>query len=152
MIYYFKFDFMVMIIECGFLVDCIDYQVLDEVFSNGMVIVYIGYDVIVKLLYVGYFLNIMLLCWFQKIGNKLIILMGGGIIKVGDLLFCSEECFLLDENVIMVNIGGMQCVFDCYFDYCLGDNVVVMLNNVEWFDGLNYFEFLCDIGCYFSVN
>lgn len=112
--------------------------------------VYIGYDVMVVLLYVGYLLNIMMLCWFQKIGNCLIMLMGGGMIKVGDFSFCLDECLLLDVVVIQLNIDGMGQVFVCYFDY--GLDKVLMLNNVEWLDGLNYLDFLCDIGWYFFVN
>ena len=152
MTYHPKSDFMATIIERGFLADCTDYQALDEALSNGMVTAYIGYDATAKSLHVGHLLNIMLLRWFQKTGNKPITLMGGGTTKVGDPSFRSEERPLLDENAIMANIGGMQRVFDRYLDYRSGDNAAVMLNNAEWLDGLNYLEFLRDIGRHFSVN
>ena len=152
MTYHPKSDFMATIIERGFLADCTDYQALDEALSNGMVTAYIGYDATAKSLHVGHLLNIMLLRWFQKTGHKAITLMGGGTTKVGDPSFRSEERPLLDENAIMANIGGMQRVFDRYLDYRSGDNAAVMLNNAEWLDGLNYLDFLRDIGRHFSVN
>lgn len=78
--------------------------------------------------------------------------MGGGMIKVGDFLFCVDEWFLFMEDQINDNISGIQKVFVKYIDYGDGEIDVLMLNNVEWLDGLNYLEFLCDIGWYFFVN
>jgi tyrosyl-tRNA synthetase len=95
-------------------------------------------------------LNIMMLRWFQKTGNRPITLMGGGTTKVGDPSFRSEERPLLDDAAIQSNIDGMQQVFARYLSY--GDNAATMLNNAEWLDGLNYLEFLRDIGRHFSVN
>ena len=152
MTYHPKSEFMATIMQRGFLADCTDYQALDEALANGMVTAYIGYDATAKSLHVGHLLNIMLLKWFQKTGHKPITLMGGGTTKVGDPSFRSDERPLLDDHAIAVNIGGMQRVFDRYLDYKSGDNAAVMLNNAEWLDGLNYLEFLRDIGRHFSVN
>ena len=152
MTYHPKSEFMATIMQRGFLADCTDYQALDEALANGMVTAYIGYDATAKSLHVGHLLNIMLLKWFQKTGHKPITLMGGGTTKVGDPSFRSDERPLLDDHAIAVNIGGMQRVFDRYLDYRNGDNAAVMLNNAEWLDGLNYLEFLRDIGRHFSVN
>ncbi|OUD10907.1 tyrosine--tRNA ligase [Marivivens niveibacter] len=152
MTYHPKSEFMATIMQRGFLADCTDYQALDEALANGMVTAYIGYDATAKSLHVGHLLNIMLLKWFQKTGHKPITLMGGGTTKVGDPSFRSDERPLLDDHAIAVNIGGMQRVFDRYLDYRKGDNAAVMLNNAEWLDGLNYLEFLRDIGRHFSVN
>jgi len=44
----------------------------------------------------------------------------------------------------------MQKVFDRYLAY--GEGKATMLNNAEWLDGLNYLDFLRDIGRHFSVN
>ncbi len=44
----------------------------------------------------------------------------------------------------------MQRVFARYLDY--GPDAALMLNNAEWLDGLNYLDFLRDIGRHFSVN
>ncbi len=152
MTYHPKSDFLRVIIERGFLADCTNLQELDEALNKGMVTAYIGYDATAKSLHVGHLLNIMLLRWFQKTGNKPITLMGGGTTKVGDPSFRSDERPLLGPEQIDENIAGMQQVFDRYLDYKEGENAALMRNNAEWLDELNYLDFLRDIGRHFSVN
>ena len=145
-----KSDFLRVMFERGYVADCTDYEALDQALLAGPVTAYIGYDATAASLHVGHLLNIMMLRWFQKTGNTPITLMGGGTTKVGDPSFRSDERPLLDEAAIQSNIDGMQQVFAQYLDY--GDGKARMLNNAEWLDGLNYLEFLRDIGRHFSVN
>jgi len=152
MTYHPKSEFMATIMERGFLADCTDYQALDEAFRAGIVPGYIGYDATARSLHVGHLLNIMLLRWFQKLGGKPITLMGGGTTKVGDPSFRADERPLLSAEQIDANIAGMQEVFDRYLTYGDGPGDAIMLNNAEWLDGLNYLDFLRDIGRHFSVN
>lgn len=152
MTYHPKSDFLSIIIERGYLADCTDLQELDAALKKGMVTAYIGYDATAASLHVGHLLNIMLLRWFQKTGNKPITLMGGGTTKVGDPSFRSEERPLLTPEKIDENIDGMGRVFARYLDYGDAANGAQMLNNAEWLDNLNYLEFLRDIGRHFSVN
>ncbi|GAB1379730.1 tyrosine--tRNA ligase [Pararhodobacter aggregans] len=147
-----KSNFLRIIIERGFLADCTDLQGLDEALLKGVVPAYIGYDATAKSLHVGHLLNIMLLRWFQKTGNKPITLMGGGTTKVGDPSFRSEERPLLTPEAIDGNIESMKQVFAKYLTYGEGAGDAIMRNNAEWLDGLNYLEFLRDIGRHFSVN
>ncbi|REF72822.1 MULTISPECIES: tyrosine--tRNA ligase [Paracoccus] len=150
MTYRAKSDFLNVMIERGYLADCTDMQALDEALIEGPVTAYIGYDATAASLHVGHLLNIMMLRWFQKTGNRPITLMGGGTTKVGDPSFRSEERPLLTPDAIQSNIDGMQQVFARYLDY--GDGHAMMLNNAEWLDSLNYLDFLRDIGRHFSVN
>ncbi|WP_207099557.1 tyrosine--tRNA ligase [Paracoccus shandongensis] len=145
-----KSDFLRVMTERGYVADCTDYAALDQALLDGPVTAYIGYDATAASLHVGHLLNIMMLRWFQKTGNRPITLMGGGTTKVGDPSFRSEERPLLDEAAIQSNIDGMAQVFARYLDY--GEGRATMLNNAEWLDGLNYLEFLRDIGRHFSVN
>ena len=145
-----KSDFLRVMTERGYLADCTDYEALDKALLAGPVTAYIGYDATAASLHVGHLLNVMMLRWFQKTGNRPITLMGGGTTKVGDPSFRSDERPLLDDAAIQTNIDGMQQVFARYLDY--GDDGAQMLNNAEWLDGLNYLTFLRDIGRHFSVN
>ncbi|WP_022707567.1 tyrosine--tRNA ligase [Paracoccus zeaxanthinifaciens] len=145
-----KSDFLRIMSERGYLADCTDYEALDKALLQGPVTAYIGYDATAASLHVGHLLNIMMLRWFQKTGNKPITLMGGGTTKVGDPSFRSEERPLLDDAAIQSNIDRLQTVFAQYLHY--GDDGALMLNNAEWLDGLNYLTFLRDIGRHFSVN
>ncbi|MFW5881787.1 MAG: tyrosine--tRNA ligase, partial [Roseicyclus sp.] len=139
-----KSEFLRIVVARGFLADCTDLEGLDEALIAGPVTAYIGYDATAKSLHVGHLLNIMLLRWWQKTGNRPITLMGGGTTKVGDPSFRAEERPLLSEAEIDANIAGMNRVFARYLDYGDGTAEAVMLNNADWLDGLNYLEFLRD--------
>ncbi|MFY0309278.1 tyrosine--tRNA ligase [Leisingera sp. D0M16] len=148
-----KSDFIAVMMERGFLADCTDYQGLDEALLSGVRPAYIGFDATAKSLHVGSLIQIMMLRWFQKTGHQPITLMGGGTTKVGDPSFRADERPLLTEAEIDENIAGIKKVFSAYIDYETdAPNKALMLNNAEWLDGLNYLEFLRDIGRHFSVN
>jgi tyrosyl-tRNA synthetase len=150
--YHPKSEFMRVMFERGFVADCTDYQALDEALVKGVVPAYIGYDATAPSLHVGHLMNIMVLRWLQKTGHKPITLMGGGTTKVGDPSFRSEERPLLTPQAIDANIAGLKKVYANYLTYGDGPTDAIMLNNAEWLDGLNYLDFLRDIGRHFSVN
>ena len=152
MTYHPKSDFMRVMIERGFLADCTDYQGLDEALIQGVVPAYIGFDATAKSLHVGSLIQIMMLRWLQKTGHKPLVLMGGGTTKVGDPSFRADERPLLTPEQIEGNITGIRQVFDKYLTFGGGASDALMLNNAEWLDGLNYLDFLRDIGRHFSVN
>ena len=152
MTYHPKSDFMRVMMERGFLADCTDYQGLDEAAAKGGMPGYIGFDATAKSLHVGSLIQIMMLRWLQKTGGQPITLMGGGTTKVGDPSFRADERPLLTADQIDDNIAGIKQVFAKYLDYDGVTNPALMLNNAEWLDGLNYLEFLRDIGRHFSVN
>lgn len=152
MTYHPKSEFIATMMERGFLADCTDYQGLDEAFSKGVVPAYIGFDATAKSLHVGSLIQIMMLRWLQKTGHKPITLMGGGTTKVGDPSFRADERPLLGPEQIDTNIAGIKQVFSAYLTYGDGDSDAMMINNAEWLDGLNYLDFLRDIGRHFSIN
>ncbi|MCV2881554.1 tyrosine--tRNA ligase [Actibacterium sp. XHP0104] len=147
-----KSDFLRVMIERGFLADCTDYQALDDALMAGVVPGYIGFDATAKSLHVGSLIQIMMLRWLQKTGHKPLVLMGGGTTKVGDPSFRADERPLLTPDQIDDNIAGIRQVFSKYVSFGDGASDALMLNNAEWLDGLNYLEFLRDIGRHFSVN
>jgi tyrosyl-tRNA synthetase len=152
MTYHPKSDFMNVMMTRGFLADCTDYQALDEALMQGVVPAYIGFDATAKSLHVGSLIQIMMLRWLQKTGHKPITLMGGGTTKVGDPSFRADERPLLTSEAIDANIDGINQVFSAYIEYNDTPNGALMINNAEWLDGLNYLDFLRDIGRHFSVN
>ena len=145
-------DFLHAIQSRGFLADCTDLEALDEKLRSGPQTAYIGYDATAASLHVGHQMNIMVLRWFQKTGNRPVTLMGGGTTKVGDPSFRSDERPLLTPGAIDGNIDRMKQAFSAFLDYGDGATDAVMLNNAEWLDGLKYLDFLRDIGRHFSVN
>ncbi|MGB3148689.1 MAG: tyrosine--tRNA ligase [Paracoccaceae bacterium] len=152
MTYHPKSDFLHVMMSRGFLADCTDYQGLDEALVKGVVPAYIGFDATAKSLHVGSLIQIMMLRWLQTTGHKPIVLMGGGTTKVGDPSFRADERPLLTPAQIDDNIAGIRQVFASYVQFGDAPGDAIMVNNAEWLDGLNYLDFLRDIGRHFSVN
>ena len=152
MTYHPKSEFVAVMMERGFLADCTDYQGLDDALLKGAQPGYIGFDATAKSLHVGSLIQIMMLRWLQKTGNKPITLMGGGTTKVGDPSFRADERPLLNAAAIDDNIAGIKKVFSAYLEYGDGPTDAMMINNAEWLDELNYLDFLRDIGRHFSIN
>ena len=147
-----KSEFLQIMLDRGFVADCTDYEGLDEALVKGGMPAYIGFDATAKSLHVGSLIQIMMLRWLQKTGGKPITLMGGGTTKVGDPSFRADERPLLSADQIDDNIAGIKRVFAAYLTYDDGASDAMMINNAEWLDGLNYLEFLRDVGRHFSVN
>ncbi len=152
MTYHPKSEFIHTMMQRGFLADCTDYQGLDEALLKGGQPGYIGFDATAKSLHVGSLIQIMMLRWLQKTGGKPITLMGGGTTKVGDPSFRADERPLLGPEQIEDNIAGIRKVFSAYLTYGDGPSDALMIDNAEWLDGLNYLDFLRDIGRHFSIN
>ena len=147
-----KSEFLQIMLDRGFVADCTDYEGLDEALVKGGMPAYIGFDATAKSLHVGSLIQIMMLRWLQKTGGKPVTLMGGGTTKVGDPSFRADERPLLSAEQIDDNIAGIKRVFGAYLTYGDGASDAMMINNAEWLDGLNYLEFLRDVGRHFSVN
>lgn len=147
-----KSEFLHVMQTRGFLQDCTDLEGLDERLLEGVVPAYIGFDATAKSLHVGSLIQIMMFRWLQKTGHKPLVLMGGGTTKVGDPSFRADERPLIGEEQIAENTEGIKQVFSSYVSFGDGDTDALMLNNAEWLDGLNYLEFLRDVGRHFSIN
>ncbi|MBG0509022.1 tyrosine--tRNA ligase [Agrobacterium sp. MOPV5] len=148
----FKSDFLRTLDERGFIHQISDEAGLDELFAKETVTAYIGYDPTASSLHVGHLTQIMMLHWMQKTGHQPISLMGGGTGMVGDPSFKEEARKLMTIDMIEDNITSLKHVFANYLDYDRTENPALMINNADWLRGLNYLEFLRDVGRHFSVN
>jgi tyrosyl-tRNA synthetase len=148
----FRSDFLATIAERGFLHQCTDLDGLDGRLVDGPLSAYIGFDCTADSLHVGSLLPIMLLRWWQKTGNRPIVLMGGGTTRIGDPSGKDESRKLLSDADIAANMTGIRGIFDRYLDFGASPTGAVMVNNADWLDRLNYIEFLRDYGRHFTVN
>src|SRR5256714_10396468 len=97
-------------------------------------------------------MSIMLLRWFQKTGNKPIVLMGGGTTRIGDPSGRDESRQLLSDEQIAHNMAGIRQVFAKFLQFGERHTDAVMVNNADWLDELRYIPLLRDVGRHFSVN
>lgn len=112
---------------------------------------YAGYDPTADSLHVGHLIPIMAMRWWQKAGNRAVIIMGGGTGIVGDPSGKTEMRKMLDQEKINYNIERQIGQIGRFID--LKDpRSGIVVNNFDWLGKLNYLSFLQDIGRHFSVN
>ncbi|WP_439616859.1 tyrosine--tRNA ligase [Shinella sp.] len=148
----FKSDFLRTLKERGFIHQISDETGLDDLLAKETVTAYIGFDPTAPSLHAGGLIQIMLLHWFQKTGHRPISLMGGGTGMVGDPSFKDDARQLMTPETINSNIASIKKVFSSYLTYGEGPKDALMINNADWLLGINYLEFLRDVGRHFSVN
>ena len=145
----FKSEFLNTLDERGFIHQISDAEELDKLFAGGPVTAYIGFDATARSLHAGSLIQIMMLHWMQKTGHRPIALMGGGTSMIGDPSFKDEARRLLTPDDIERNLVGIRQNFEPYLNF---HGPSRMVNNADWLLGLNYVEFLRDVGRHFSVN
>ncbi len=112
---------------------------------------YIGFDPTADSLHVGHFLALMAMAHMQKAGHKPYALVGGGTGKVGDPSGRTDMRQMMTNEVINNNCERFKKQMSKFLSF-EGDNGVVMVNNADWLDNLNYIDFLREVGVHFSVN
>ncbi|APH74560.1 tyrosine--tRNA ligase [Aquibium oceanicum] len=148
----FKSDFLRTLSERGFIHQISDETGLDDLFAKETVSGYIGFDATAKSLHAGSLIQIMMLYWMQQTGHRPIALMGGGTSMIGDPSFKDEARKLLTPADIEDNLSGIRQNFASYLSFGDGPKDALMINNADWLMGINYVEFLRDVGRHFSVN
>ena len=99
-----KSEFLKTIFNRGFIHQCTDKEALDDLLiSEKPLTAYIGFDCTGDSLHVGSLIPIMLLRWFQKMGHKPIVLIGGGTTKIGDPSGKDESRQILTDTQILKN-------------------------------------------------
>ncbi len=147
-----KSDFLNIMVDRGFIHQITDIENLDLKASSGLISGYIGFDCTAPSLHVGSLIQIMMLRWFQKTGNKPIVLMGGGTTKIGDPSGKDTARPVLTNKDIKENQNSIKTIFEKFLKFGPSENDALMVDNASWLENLNYISFLRDFGSSFSVN
>ena len=145
-------DFLNIMIERGFVHQITDKINLDIESSKNSITGYIGFDCTASSLHVGSLMQIMMLRWFQKTGNKPIVLMGGGTTKVGDPSGKDTARPVLSNKEIFKNQKSIKTIFEKFLKFGNHKNDAIMVDNSLWLENLNYISFLRNFGSSFSIN
>jgi len=147
-----KSEFLKIMIERGFVHQITDVQNLDLQTCNAQLSGYIGFDCTASSLHVGSLIQIMMLRWFQKTGNKPIVLMGGGTTKIGDPSGKDSARPVLSIEQIEENQVSIKSIFKKFLKFGNNSNDAIMVDNSSWLENINYISFLRDFGSSFSIN
>jgi tyrosyl-tRNA synthetase len=148
----YKSDFLNVLASRGFIHQVSEPEALDARARTPGMTAYIGFDCTAPSLHVGSLLPIMMLYWMQQTGHRPIALMGGGTTRVGDPSGKDETRRILTDADIAANLQGIRAIFGKFLKFGDGAGDAIMANNADWLNGLNYIDFLRDVGRHFSVN
>ena len=111
---------------------------------------YIGFDPTAASLHFGHFIPILAMMHMQRAGHIPIALVGGGTVMIGDPSGKSDMRKMLTLDDINLNAEKIHQQLSHFLNFSQGK--ALMANNADWLLGLNYVEFIRDIGVHFSVN
>ena len=134
----------------GFMQQCSDEQGLADLFFNSQVTYYVGFDPTAESFHVGSLIPIMAMAHLQRLGHKPIAIIGGGTGLIGDPSGKTELRKMLSREDVASNMAKLSLQFNRYLT--LDGEKGLLVDNADWIAGLNYIEFLRDIGRYFKVN
>ena len=111
---------------------------------------YCGFDPTADSLHIGSLLPLMTLKRLQQRGQRVIALLGDATGMIGDPSGKSEERTLLSAAELEHNAKAIGALITRLLDS--KDNPPLIVNNMQWFAGVEYIAFLRDVGKHFSVN
>ncbi len=153
----FKSQFFNLMLERGFYNQCTNESGFDnylyECETKGTpCVAYLGSDPTADSLHVGHLVPVMMMRWFQKCGNKPLMLVGGATARIGDPSGKDKLRPFLSEDDLNKNIMGLKNSYSKFIKFGEGATDATMVDNWDWFKNINYLDFLRDIGTYYSVN
>ena len=113
---------------------------------------YIGFDPTADSLHIGSLAQIMTLVHFQQSGHCPIALVGGATGMIGDPSGKKEERKLLSVEDIQYNTDCIKKQLAKFLDFNKTSNPAKLVNNNDWFQGLQMITFLREAGKYLTVN
>ena len=134
----------------GLLAQLTDEDEIKELINNGKAVFYIGFDPTADSLHVGHFMALCLMKRLQMAGNRPIALIGGGTAMIGDPSGRSDMRTMMTVEQIDHNCECFKKQMSRFIEF--GEGKAMMVNNADWLRGLNYIEFLREVGAHFSVN
>ena len=136
--------------ERGFLKQCSHPEELRELLGKEKVAFYIGYDPTADSLHIGHYVALMTMAHMQRAGHLPIVLLGGGTACIGDPSGKSDMRRMMTTEEIDHNAACFQRQMARLIDFSEGKAIIA--NNADWLRGLNFLDFMRDIGTQYSVN
>ena len=136
--------------ERGLVAQATNEEEIRTLLGKEKVTFYTGFDPTADSLHVGHFMQLIVMRKMQQAGHRPIVLLGGGTTMVGDPTGKTDMRKMLTKEQIQHNADCFKQQMSKFIDFSEGK--ALMVNNADWLLGLNYLDFLREIGVHFSVN
>ncbi|MGW3954000.1 tyrosine--tRNA ligase [Streptomyces sp. NPDC004752] len=127
-----------------------DEDALRKALADGPVTFYCGFDPTAPSLHVGHLVQVLTVRRLQQAGHRPLALVGGATGLIGDPRPTAERT-LNDPETVAGWVHRLRGQIEPFLSF-EGENAAVMVNNLDWTEGLSAIEFLRDIGKHFRVN
>lgn len=138
------------LMERGYIKQTTHEEEIKELLGKEKVTFYIGFDPTADSLHVGHFIAIMFMSHMQRAGHRPIALVGGGTVMVGDPSGKTDMRRMMTKEEIDSNVEKIKGQLSRFIDF--SNDKALLVNNADWLLGLNYVDFLREVGAHFSVN
>ncbi len=135
----------------GFINQSSNLEGLDEALASGCIVGYWGTDPTGDSLHVGHLASLMLIRWFQKYGNKPILLVGGATGRIGDPSGRDKGRPMLTDEQIEKNCTGLRKSISKFIKFGDEENDAIMVDNYDWMKNYGHMEFLREFGTDFTI-
>ena len=136
--------------ERGFIAQCTYEDDLKKKLESEHLTFYVGFDPTADSLHIGHYIPIMAMAHMQKFGHRPIALVGGGTAMIGDPSGKTDMRKMMTRETVAANAAAIKSQLSRFISF--DDDKAIMADNGDWLLGLNYVEFIRDIGALFSVN
>ncbi|QJC37229.1 tyrosine--tRNA ligase [Enterobacteriaceae endosymbiont of Donacia thalassina] len=125
---------------------------LFKILNEKKINLYCGFDLTAESLHIGHLIQLITLKYFQELGHKPIILLGGATSLIGDPSFKLKKRKINPIDNINLWFKKISLQINNFLDFNCGKNSAIIINNYEWFHQMNILFFLKKIGKHFCVN
>jgi tyrosyl-tRNA synthetase len=144
-------DTLLTLRERGFIAQCSDIEGLSALMDAGELTFYVGCDPTGASLHIGHIVPFFAFRHLCEAGHRGIALLGGGTARIGDPSGKTETRRMLSYEQLDANADAIRGQLDRFLGGFDG-KTAICANNKDWLAGLNYIDFLREIGRHFSVN
>ena len=113
---------------------------------------YVGFDPTADSLHIGHFMQLVVMKHMQNAGHRPIVLLGGGTTMIGDPTGKTDMRRMMTLEEIQQNADNFKVQMSRFTKFGEGEGEAKIVNNADWLLGINYVDFLREVGVHFSVN
>ncbi|HCA88661.1 MAG TPA: tyrosine--tRNA ligase [Streptomyces sp.] len=134
----------------GLIAHSTDPDALAAHLGGGPVKFYVGFDPTAASLHIGHLMQLLMARRLQQGGHVPHLLVGGATGLIGDPKESGERV-MNDLDVVAGWVERIRQQTQQFVSFD-GDNAAVLVNNLDWTQGLSALDFLRDLGKHFPVN